>query len=238
MIGILVQLAISWLIIWLVEKRGLGVLGFYPTKKRFTDFVIFFLITAACSASDFILRMLFAEQRWDLNPALSFRLIIEGVWWNIKSVMFEELIFRGVLLYILIRRIGVWWGIIISSVAFGIYHWFSHETFGDPVPMIITFFTTGLMGFVYAYGYAKTFSLYIPIAIHLGWNTVRSVIFSETVIGDQLLVQVKPVPEVQVSYFIYYLVVFFPLLSALLINYFMIKKKKQVEPLPVKPALK
>jgi len=85
------------------------------------------------------------------------------------------------------------------------------------------------MGVVYAYGYAKTFSLYIPIAIHLGWNMVRSIIFSETVIGDQLLVQVKPVPEVQVSYFIFALVVFLPMLSALLINFFLLKKKKQVK---------
>ena len=229
MIGIIVQLALSWLIIWLVEKKDLGVLGFYPTKKRLTDFAIFFLITAACSATDFIMRMLFAEQQWVVNPNLSFKLILEGVWWNVKSVLFEELIFRGVLLYILIKRIGMWWGIVISSVAFGIYHWFSHEMIGNPVQMLITFITTGLMGFVYAYGYAKTFSLYIPIAIHLGWNLVRSVIFSETVIGDQLLVQVKPIPQVQVSYFIYYLVVFFPMLSALGINFFLLRKKKQVK---------
>lgn len=229
MIGIFVQLALSWLIIWLIEKKDLGVLGFYPTRKRLTDFAIFFLITAACCAADFIMRMLFAEQRWVLNPHLSFKLILEGVWWNVKSVLFEELIFRGVLLYILIKRIGIWWGIIISSIAFGIYHWFSHETFGNPVQMVITFIITGLMGVVYAYGYAKTFSLYIPIAIHLGWNLVRSVVFSETVIGDQLLVQVKPVPQVQVSYFIYYLVVFFPMLSALAINFFLLRKKKQVK---------
>lgn len=226
MIGIVVQLALSWLIIWLVEKKDLGVLGFFPTKKRLTDFIVFLLVTAACCVSDFIMRMLFAEQRWVLNPDLSFKLILEGLWWNVKSVLFEELIFRGVLLYTLIKRIGMWWGIIISSIAFGIYHWFSHETFGNPVQMIFTFLITGLMGLIYAYGYAKTFSLYIPIAIHLGWNLTRSVVFSETVIGDQLLVQVKPVPQVQVSWFIYCLVVFLPMLSALLINFFLIKKEK------------
>lgn len=229
MVGLVVQLALSWLIIWIVEKRNLGVLGFSPTKIRLIDFAVFFLITSACCSSDFIMRMLFAEQRWKLNPDLSFKLILEGVWWNVKSVLFEELIFRGVLLYILIKRLGPWWGMIISSIAFGVYHWFSHETFGNPVQMIITFLTTGLMGIIYAYGYSKTFSLYIPIAIHLGWNLTRSVIFSETVIGDQLLVQVKPVPQVQVSYFIFYFVTFFPMLSALLINFFLLKKKKQVE---------
>jgi uncharacterized protein len=228
MIGIIVQLVLSWLIIRLVEKKDLGVLGFYPTKKRLTDFAIFFSITASCCATDFIMRIVFARQQWVMNPNLSLKLIGEGVWWNIKSVLFEELIFRGVLLYILIKRIGMWWSIIISSIAFGIYHWFSHETFGNPVQMIITFLTTGLMGVVYAYGYAKTFSLYIPIAIHLGWNMVRSVVFSETIIGDQLLVQVKPVPQVQVSYFIYFLVVFFPMLSAITINFLLLKRKRLV----------
>jgi membrane protease YdiL (CAAX protease family) len=231
MLGIIVQLVISWLLVWVIEKKNLGVLGFYPTKKRLLDFFLFFLVTAACCSSDFIMRMIFAQQQWELNPRLSFKLIFEGLWWNIKSVMFEELIFRGVLFYILIKRLGMWWAIAISSISFGIYHWFSHETFGNPVQMIITFITTGLMGFVYAYGYVKTFSLYVPIAIHLGWNLIRSVVFSQTVIGDQLLVQVKPIPEVTVSYFIYFLVVFFPMLSALLINFFLLRRKKQI-PIP------
>jgi len=236
MIGILVQLALSWLLIWVFEKGNLNVLGLFPTKRRLLDFAIFFFITAACCASDFLMRMLFAEQQWKLNPALSFKLILDGIWWNIKSVMFEELIFRGVLLYILIKKLGALPGIIISAIAFGIYHWFSFEAFGNPLQMIFVFLTTGIMGLLYAYGYARSFSLYIPIAIHLGWNLTRSVIFSQTVIGDQLLVQEKPIPQVQVSYFIFFLITFFPMLSALLINFFLLKKKKQVELSATQPA--
>lgn len=227
MLGIIVQLLISWVIIWFFEKGNLGVLGFYPTKKRLSGFFLFLIITALCCASDFIMRMAFAKEQWYVNPKLTAGILWEGVWWNIKSVLFEELIFRGVLFYILIKKLGPVKAIIISSIAFGIYHWFSHEVIGNPVQMIITFLTTGLMGVVYAYGYAKTFSLYVPIAIHLGWNLVRSVVFSETVIGDQLLVQVKPVPQVTVGYFIYFCVVFVPMLSALLINFFILKKMKQ-----------
>ena len=153
-----------------------------------------------------------------------------GIWWNVKSVLFEELIFRGVLFYILIKKLGPLKAIAISATAFGIYHWYSHEVIGNIPQMAITFVTTGVMGLLYAYGYAKTFSLYIPIAIHLGWNLTRSVIFSETVIGEQLFVQVKPVPEVTVGYFIYFCVIYLPMLSALLINFFMLKKMKQVLP--------
>jgi hypothetical protein len=63
------------------------------------------------------MRMYFADQQWKLNPALSANLILTGIWWNVKSVLFEELIFRGVLLYILIKRLG----------AFKSYHYFSNR---------------------------------------------------------------------------------------------------------------
>ena len=227
MLGIIIQLLISWLIIWLFEKGNLNVLGFYPTKKRLLAFALFFIVTALCCSSDFFMRMLFAKQQWELNPKLTANLMVTGIWWNIKSVLFEELIFRGVLLYILIKKLGHAKAIIISAIAFGIYHWFSHEVIGNPTQMAITFIVTGTMGLVYAYGYAKTFSLYIPIAIHLGWNLTSSFIFSKSIIGDQLFTQVKPVPEVQVGYFIYFCIIIIPLLSAILINYFMLKKQEQ-----------
>lgn len=230
MLGIIIQLLISWLIIWLFEKGNLNVLGFYPTKKRLLGFAVFFIFTALCCSSDFFMRMLFAKQQWQLNPKLTAGLIWEGVWWNIKSVLFEELIFRGVLFYILIKKLGPVKAIIISSIAFGIYHWFSHGVIGNPTQMAITFVITGTMGLVYAYGYAKTFSLYVPSAIHLGWNLTTSVIFSNSIIGDQLFTQVKPVPEVQVGYFIYFCIIFLPMLSALLINFFMLKRQEQVMP--------
>jgi hypothetical protein len=46
MIGIIIQLAVSWLIIWLFEKNNLSVLGFRPTKQRLPDFILFFVVTA------------------------------------------------------------------------------------------------------------------------------------------------------------------------------------------------
>jgi membrane protease YdiL (CAAX protease family) len=227
MAGIIVQLIISWLIVWLFEKGDLKFLGFYPTKKRLVGFAVFFIVTAICCSSDFFMRMIFARQQWMLNTKLTASLILSGVWWNIKSVLFEELIFRGVLFYILIKKLGHTRAIIFSAIAFGIYHWFSQGSFGNPVQMAFTFVITGIMGLVYAYAYSKTFSLYFPIAIHLGWNVTSSVIFSKGNIGEQLFTQVQPVPEVKVGYFIFFCITFIPLLSAYLINYFMLKRMKQ-----------
>lgn len=234
MLGIIVQLLISWLIIWLFEKGNLSFLGFYPTKKRLVGFAIFFIVSALCCSSDFFMRMLFAKQQWELNPKLTANLLLTGIWWNVKSVLFEELIFRGVLFYILIKKLGHTKAIIISAAAFGMYHWFSQGSFGNPVQMVITFIITGIMGVVYAYAYSKTFSLYFPIALHLAWNLTSSVIFSSSVIGDQLFMPVKPVPVVQVGYFIYFCITFIPLLSVYLINYFMLRRLKQ-EPIPHHP---
>ncbi|MBC7873420.1 MAG: CPBP family intramembrane metalloprotease [Ferruginibacter sp.] len=229
MIGILVQLAVSWLIVWVYEKGNLGCLGLMPTKKRLLDLTLFFLITAACAASGFFLKMIIAKQSWLLNPDINAGLILKGVWFTIKSVLFEELIFRGVLLYILIKKIGATWAIVISATAFGIYHWFSHELWGNPGQMAIEFFITGIMGVVLAYGYAKSFSLYIPIGIHLGWNLMQMVVFSGNTIGHQLLVESLPAPVVTISYFSYFTMLFLPLLSCWIINLWLLRRYKQVQ---------
>ncbi len=138
--------------------------------------------------------------------------------------------FSGVLLYILIKKLGASWAIIISAVAFGVYHWFSHELFGQPWQMAISFAITGIMGLVLAYGYAKTFSLYVPIAIHLGWNILQMVVFSGSTIGKQLLVQEPVATEITISYFSYIVLVFFPLLSCWIINILVLRKYKQASP--------
>ena len=228
MIGILVQLAISWLLIWLYEKGNLGFMGLMPVKKRLKDFALFFIITAACAASGFLIQIFIAKQSWMLNPHLEAGLIVQGAWFTLKSVLFEELIFRGVLLYILIKKIGATKAIIISGITFGIYHWFSHELWGNPVQMTMEFLISGTMGLVLAFGYAKTFSLYVPVAIHLGWNMVQMVVFSGNTIGNQLFVQVLPAPVVTISYFSYLILLLFPVLSCWIINILLLRKYKQV----------
>jgi uncharacterized protein len=228
MAGIIVQLAISWLIIWFFEKGNLGFLGLYPSKTRLPDFILFFFITAICCACGFFLKMYFAKQQWQLNPNITPALVLNGIWWNIKSVLFEELIFRGVLLYILIKKLGHTKAIIISATAFGIYHWFSQNAFGSPVQMTITFFVTGTMGLLLAYGYSKTFSLYIPIAIHLGWNVTQQFIFSDGPIGNQLFVEILPRPEITVSYLIFFIILLLPMLCMFIINWGLLKRRKQI----------
>jgi uncharacterized protein len=184
------------------------------------------LTAAAFSASGFGLKMWIAAQRWQLNPEWTYQLIAGGVWFNIKSVLYEELIFRGALFYILIKKVGATKAIWISSTAFGMYHWFSQGSLGEPIPMLITFVVTGTMGLVLAYGYSKTQSLYVPIAIHFGWNAVQQVVFSNGPIGKRLLIEVLPQPEVTVSYFTFFFMQLFPIVGVLVVCALSIKHLK------------
>lgn len=228
MIGILVQLLVSWLIIWLLEKRDLSVLGFMPTRSRIADFILFFLLTAFFCSTGFIAKMYFGNQQWQINPELSFNLMMTGILWNIKSVLFEELIFRGVLLYILIKRSGSFKAILISATAFGIYHWFSFGVLGNPLQMLIIFIMTGTMGLLLAYGYSKTLSLYLPIGIHLGWNLTQIFIFSQGPIGNGILIPSGSGKFTTNSYLVFFIVTFLPVLLSFLINYLIIRKHQQV----------
>ena len=225
MAGILVQLAISWLIAWFFAKRNLSVLGLRPRARRLLDFMIFFTVTAFCCALGFVMKIYFGNQHWQLNPVLTINLVLEGIWWNLKSVLFEELIFRGVLLYILIKKLGTSKAILISAAAFGIYHWFSFGVIGNPMQMVITFLITGAMGLVLAYGYSKTFSLYLPIGIHLGWNLTQIFIFSQGPIGNGVFVTDDQFRTD--SHFIFFTVTFLPMVLALGLNYLLIRKHQQ-----------
>jgi membrane protease YdiL (CAAX protease family) len=225
MIGILVQLALSWVLVWIFQKKDLAVLGFRPTPERISGFFLFLLVTAACCISGYFLHMAFGA-RWKLNPHSTLMTVLNGIWWHLRSVIFEELIFRGALLYILIKRIGPKSAVLISASAFGIYHWFSFNIIGQPVNMVVTFFTTGAMGILLAYAYSKTFSLYIPIAIHLGWNATN-MLFSNGPLENSLFIPADPAYTVTVSAFIAYFMFYLPVLLMLFINYFLVKKKMQ-----------
>lgn len=226
MIGILIQLALSWIVLWLFERANLSPLGLMPSWRRAMDFVLFFLVSAAFCASGFGLKMLIAKQQWVLNPSVTAGSLLEGARWTLVSVLFEELIFRGALLYVLFRKISAARAIWISGAAFGVYHWFSQGSWGNPGAMAITFVITGAMGLVLAYSYVKTLSLYVPIAIHLGWNLVQQNVFSVGPIGNHLFIEVLPRPEVTVSYAAFWFMQMFSLVGVLGLSYALLRMKK------------
>lgn len=90
--------------------------------------------------------------------------------------------------------------------------------------MATTFFITGIMGLVLAYAYAKTFSLYLPVGIHLGWNLTQIFIFSSGPIGHGVFITEQADSFRTNSYLIFFLVTFLPVVLALSTNYLLIRR--------------
>lgn len=189
MIGILVGIVVSWLLLYLIEKRSILALGFLPITKRLKQFFIGFLITGILCVLVQYLEIYLKYSTWILNEDISSKIIIKSFWWDFKSIFTEELIFRGALLYILIQKIGSKKSIVISAIAFGIYHWFSYCVLGNLMAMILVFAGTGLMGYAWAWAFSKTKSIALPFGLHFGWNFIYNTVFSKGPLGELLLVQ-------------------------------------------------
>jgi len=219
----MVQIVFSWQLLRLVERKGLSVLGLVPTGQRLKQFSIGFLIATFCCAFYFLLLAKLVQTNWVVNSQITGKIILEGMGWNIQSVLFEELLFRGALLYLLMSRLGVKKGCILSAVCFGIYHWFSFEAIGNPVNMLMVFVMTGVMGLVLAFSFAKTESLYLPIALHLGWNATNISVFSNGPLGPQLLMTNASAPTVPLGNFLSILMLLLQNFSLPLLAYWYLK---------------
>jgi len=229
MLQIIGLLVISWLIVWIFMKNNLSVLGLIPNKERLKLVLILFIFTAICCATTYLLKIYFAKELYILNAKLTTNLFFAGVWITLSGVLTEELLCRGVLLYILIKKIGAKWAILLSSVVFGLLHWRNNGVFGNIIQMSVIFAFTFGMGLLLAYSYAKTYSILIPTAIHFGWNLTQNFIFPDGPEGNHIFVLAGTPPIVTVSYFVFFLLILFPKVSAIGLDYIIIKKQKQIE---------
>ena len=188
MIGLLVITAISWLLLFFIEKKNILALGFLPVVKRLKQFLIGFIITGMLCVLVQYTEAYLKASVWVLDENSTTAIVLKSFWWDFKSVLTEELLFRGAILFILIRKIGSKKSILISAIAFGIYHWFSYGVLGNIPAMILVFIGTGLMGYAWAWAFSKTKSIMLPFGLHLGWNFVHNTIFSKGPLGAMVLV--------------------------------------------------
>jgi uncharacterized protein len=200
--GIIVGLLLSWLLLWFVQKESILALGFTPVGTKVLQFISGFSFSSILCASLQVTEASLMNAHWQLNPQIDVAHILHYFWWNLHSVMFEEFLFRGALLFIAIKKLGVVKGVLLSSICFGIYHWFTFNVFGNIIPMIGVFIITGLMGAAWAYAFAKTKSMALPIGFHLGWNFVFNAIFSKGFISLPVFILVKNAESTGLSGFV------------------------------------
>lgn len=226
MIQIVALLAISWLIIWLIERGNLSTLGFLPTFQTGKYFAILFIVSALVSATYFLLKMWLAKEVYILNDGLTFYSFFKESWYQIRTVLTEELICRGVILYLMIKKWGQRYAIIYSSILFAVLHGLNAGVWDNVVNLVLVFVSTFSMGLLLAYAYARSRSILLPFGIHLGWNWVQNYVFPDNPMGSHVFVLEGPPPVVTISYIAFFTMLFFPKVAVLVINYVIIRSYK------------
>lgn len=226
MLQLIAILLISWLCLWLIARKGLSVLGLMPTSTRMQYFLLLFLVSAGISASAFLLRIYLVQETYTLAQSSTSGSVLREVWYQCRTVLTEELLCRGALLYLLIQKLGQKWAIALSALLFAGLHGLNNNLWGNPIQLLLVLSFTGAMGVLLAYGYVRTGSLLIPFAIHLGWNMVQNYIFPDGGTGNHLLVLAAPPPEVTLSYGAFIAMFLAPKIALLLFNYWVVKQHR------------
>lgn len=208
MIQILILCLCSWLLLWLTEKRGLSVLGILPDRHLLPWIFACLLLSGGISALTYISKIYLAHERYIIHPAL----YKQPIWLNIahecRSVFTEELLCRGALMYILIKKLGPNKAIWITACLFGLLHWLPSGVWGNVYAMTTVFISTGVMGLLLGYAYSCTRSIWMPTAIHVGWNITNHVIFPGNLSDASVFILSAPPPTVTISYLAFFTIFF------------------------------
>lgn len=188
MIGILILLTCSYLVLRLY-KRSAQMPQLFPKRQLFIDTLIGTFPLFYYFFVEWLLGYL-VKNPYQLNPAYTVADFTQTLSYIVKSVIFEELIFRGILFYLIWKKWGSKMAILISATSFGIYHWFSWNAFGNPIQMLIIFLSTSSVGFILGYAFIRTKYIYLPISLHFFTNVANMLIFSkDQTLGQQLMIK-------------------------------------------------
>ncbi|MEO1032059.1 MAG: CPBP family intramembrane glutamic endopeptidase [Bacteroidota bacterium] len=191
MLGLLAIVVISGLLLHFIEKKSIDVLGIVPNKNRWTQFIIGVLIITVIVLTNIVVETILLRVEWQLRT-FNNTLIFDAFYYHLISALTEDLVFRGALLYILIRRIGATKAIILSAMIFGVYHWFSYGIIGqNTVLMAYVFLITGFTGYVWAFAFYKTKSIMIGLGFHVGVNFINACFFESQPYGELIFREIS-----------------------------------------------
>ena len=166
-----------------LDKRSFASLGFKLDKFTLYDIFVGIAIAFIMMGSIFFAMKIlgwltFESFAWDAEPISNvilqtamFFFVFILVGWN------EELLSRGYHLQTIASGINLFWGVIISSIIFGLLH------LGNPNAAWVSAAGIFFAGLFLAYGYIRTKQLWLSIGLHIGWNFFEGVVFGFPVSG-------------------------------------------------------
>ena len=191
MLGLLVFLLISWGLLYLTEKKNLNALGLIPSKDRLLQFVLGLVILVLSCLVLIGIETAVQSVQWE-STEFDFETFVQALYYHWRSALTEDLVFRGALLYILLQRLGSQRALWISAVCFGVYHLFSYGILEDRWILIAyVIVITGFTGYVWAYAFSKTRSMYLGLGFHMGYNLLMACFYEAQPYGELLFSEVS-----------------------------------------------
>ena len=166
-----------------LDRRSFASLGLKLDRRVAPDLLAGIVISSVIMALIFLVMAVFGWIQfegfaWPFRPlsvvlgqSLLFLLIFIFIGWQ------EELLVRGYYLQTLASGTNLFWGVLLSSVIFGLMH------LGNPSATWFSAAGIFFAGLFLALGYVRTGQLWLPIGLHLGWNFFEGIVFGFPVSG-------------------------------------------------------
>jgi len=170
-----------WLTVRFVDHRPLRSfgIGFVPRWRH--DFLFGLAVAAGMLAIVMGASYAFGyvNMRWTAGQVAAGSLLMTFAV-LVLGALNEELVFRGFPLQVLVEGLGQWPAMIALSLLFGIVH------LNNPNASLLGVINTVVAGILLSLAYVRTRSLWMPYAIHLGWNGGLGFVFGFALSGLDL----------------------------------------------------
>ncbi|WGH84537.1 MULTISPECIES: CPBP family intramembrane glutamic endopeptidase [Auritidibacter] len=145
-------------------------------KGAFREFGYGALVGAGVIAT--AVAVLFVLGNYRTTDLVVGRGLLSGLLLGLGSAFGEEVVMRGILLRVLIGKIGTVPALTLTSVAFGLLH------LGNPSASLLSAVSIALQaGILFGAAYLLTQRLWFVIGIHAAWNFTQTAIFGLNVSG-------------------------------------------------------
>jgi uncharacterized protein len=212
-------IALLWPLLRALHIKSRRELGLAPNEHRSRDIISGLLFAAIPLLSCGVLLLI--SHRYSLRNSISWPALTGVLGASVVVPVVEELLFRGLILGILLRRGPRWFAIFLTSAFFSILHFLktpdqteaavswtsgfmsithSFGQFHQPMLVVAGFATLFLLGWILADARIRTESLWLPIGLHAGW-IFSSGLFSKVAkrqtldlpwLGKSLLIGILP----------------------------------------------
>lgn len=163
---------------WVCLRRdgeSLASLGLSLDASRTRELGMGFLVGALLFALIAVVSAFAVGTTWQFSGAAGLRAAALGLPIALLLMLGEELVFRGYAFRQMVSGLGVRRALLLSGVAFGLYHVLGSGSWG--MGWVFRFGMPALGGLVFGLAMIRSGGLALPIGLHFGGNWVQASVF-------------------------------------------------------------